>query len=342
MTRLLSFTEIETALTCFARWDFAYGGRLAGSTLKPLSTAPILSEGRAWGAAVAAWHAGQGTLLASYDAHTALADSVTSDADAAAKRGVPVPVDSQAEMIVRLGRMLDHYMATSIPLENLTKLEGEIIVPVPSRTGKRGSNAYGFQCLLDGWTVEKNGNPWIVEFKLRQGLQDPALMEKSMQYRLYTWAKIREGDGRAPVGILVDERLNEAPEPARIVQGAKRGTFRPSHDAKQMTTPELYVEACVQNDIDPMPDTVASLRGRVWQHRVPLMFRPSEIRETAQELVSAATLIGMLDRGEFQPIRNGARSRCRACKFSRICKSPNDGIFVESLYERTVPKRLRG
>ena len=62
--RLLSHTEIDTALTCFARWDFAYGGHLAGATLKPREIAPVLSDGRAWGNAVAAYHAADAGVLA--------------------------------------------------------------------------------------------------------------------------------------------------------------------------------------------------------------------------------------------------------------------------------------
>lgn len=122
--RYLSYSEIETALSCWARWDFTYGGRLAGSTLKPRRVAAILSEGRAWGAAVAAWHAGYyGRLetgdihrewgypiLASYDAHAALRRSLEEDAVEAAKLGRPIPVEELADATERLGAMLDHYM----------------------------------------------------------------------------------------------------------------------------------------------------------------------------------------------------------------------------------------
>ena len=57
VTRQLSFTEIQTALTCEGRHAFQYTGRLTGGeTLKRKQIAVELSNGRAWGAAVAAWH----------------------------------------------------------------------------------------------------------------------------------------------------------------------------------------------------------------------------------------------------------------------------------------------
>src|SRR5690349_16333938 len=69
--RVLSHTEIEKAMTCWAQWDFAYGGHRVGATLKPRVLAHPLGRGRAWGAAVAAWHAHDG-MFAPWAAHSAL------------------------------------------------------------------------------------------------------------------------------------------------------------------------------------------------------------------------------------------------------------------------------
>jgi hypothetical protein len=339
--RVLSYTEIETALTCWARHDFAYGGRLTGGdTLKPKKLAPILSQGRAWGAAVAAFHQGQGTLLAAWNAHAALNESLLADTRDARERGFDT--DFVAEEASRLGRILDHYIATTVPLDNLTRLEEEILVPVPTVGGKRGSTKYKFVAYIDGWTTTRDGQEWIVEFKLRQGLQDPDLMQKARQYPWYAWAKGRQSTSK-PLGVLVDERLNDFPHPARLVKGKKKTDppFTVSHAKDQVTTPDVYLAACLEHGVDPDPYTVAHLDRREWQHRVPLMFRPSELETAGNEIRDAAKLIGMLDRGELTPIRNAARSRCRGCKFSRICANPTDHLLVDMLYERTVPKRLR-
>ena len=54
-TRLLSFSEISSALTCTMRHDLAYVGHAAGSALKSRAVGRRLTEGRAFGAAVATW-----------------------------------------------------------------------------------------------------------------------------------------------------------------------------------------------------------------------------------------------------------------------------------------------
>ena len=149
------------ALTCPVRWDFAYGGHLTpdGSTLREKARAPILSDGRAWGAAVAAWHGHERSSgqLEVYDhweegqakwaAHQALRDSYKRDVIAQVTAGVVVDQEGIADRLDRLHTMLDHYMATSERLPNLTRLEDEIDVPIPSRSGSgRASSTYRF-----GW-----------------------------------------------------------------------------------------------------------------------------------------------------------------------------------------------
>ncbi len=63
MIRPISHSESSTALDCQSKHAFAYTGRLTGGyALKPKSVAPQLREGRAWGAAVAAWHSTDGDV----------------------------------------------------------------------------------------------------------------------------------------------------------------------------------------------------------------------------------------------------------------------------------------
>jgi hypothetical protein len=334
MARLLSWTEIDTALTCWARWDFAYGGRLAGSTLKPKELAPILSEGRAWGAAVAEWHMRGGEVTALWDAHQALKASLDDDEQEIREAGLPADLDVRVEMENRLGTMLDHYAETTEPLYGLRRIEEEIVVKLPSRGGKRSSSVYGFQCFLDGYTDE-NGERWLAEFKLRGRLTEPVLLERQRQPRWYAWAESRSGK-KAPLGVIVDERLNDIPkDPRRLKSG------RPSHAKDQMTTPEAYAQVCHEAGELPKLDVVQALRQRQWQQRFPLMFRPGELDEAGQELVSAARLIRDLDSGLLAPIRNAKRMTCSYCKFREICSQPEDELVVDALFQRTEPKRLR-
>jgi hypothetical protein len=334
MTRLLSWTEIDTAMTCWARWDFAYGGRLAGTTLKPKELAPILSEGRAWGAAVAAWHQHGDELVAPWHAHQALRDSLDGDEAEMRQAGVPVNLEARVEMENRLGRMLDHYCETTEPLFGLERIEGEIVVKLPSRGGQRSSSLYGFQCFLDGYT-DQDGERWLVEFKLRNRLTEPTLLERQRQPRWYAWAEARAGK-KKPLGVIVDERLNDVPKDPRVLKSGKV-----SHAQGQMTTPEAYAHACHEAGELPKLDVVQGLRQRQWQQRFPLMFRPGELEEAGHELVSAARLIRDLDAGVLSPIRNAKRTNCSYCKFAGVCTEPGDELLVDSLFQRTEPKRLR-
>lgn len=332
--RLLSHSEVDTAMTCFARWDFAYGGRLAGSTLKPKGIAPILSEGRAWGAAVAAWHAHGADLLGLWAASAALRESLESDEREMAERGFPVDLLDRLETEDRLTAMLEHYVATTEQLPNLTRLEDEVIVAIPSRKGGRASTRYRFLCRIDGFT-DKAGQRWLVEFKLRRGLQPAELIQRSRQIRWYAWA-LAQTMKEPPIGVLVDERLNEVPRPARILKSGY-----PSHAVDQITTPDLYVDACHAADTPPKASTVDALAARVWQQRVPIMFRDGELEDAGRELVSAAKLIRDLDSGELEPIRHATRMTCGGCAFKTICDNPEDMLYVGTQFTRGQPKRDR-
>jgi hypothetical protein len=354
-SRALSFSEVQTAMTCQARWDFAYGGRLAGSTLKRREVAPHLSAGRAWGAAVAAWHAAQddwGGLFIQWDpaiaqmrAHAALRASYWQDVDKQREHGIYLPEEIVLEGLDTIGASLDHYMATAQRFQNLTRLEGEFNVPIPSRSGGgRASTRYRFHGFLDGYTIEDGDLEWLVEFKYRGKLTSVETIQRSRQARWYVWAEAAKQRGRIPVGIYIDERLNEAPKPARIVKAKRKADgidgYTVSHAVDQMTTPESYIAACAHYGVDPNVETLDCIRRRSWQLRVPLLFRGDEIHESGLELVSAAETIRDLDNGRY-PVRNAQTYICNQCDFRKICSNPRDTFLVDSLFERTEPKRLR-
>jgi hypothetical protein len=336
MGRRLSYSEISTAQTCSARWDFNYGGRLAGDALKSRHVLPILRDGRAWGAGVAAYHQASGNLLALHDGIEAIRASLDEDLAFMAEAGVmtDVTLDQRTEALERLERMLVHYDQLSEPLANLTRLEDEIVVPIPSRSGTRGSNRYQFGAKIDGFTTDFNSDDWLVEFKLRNKLQPRWVIELLRQYRWYAWARQRES-GRRVVGIIVDERLNQVPNAPRVL---KNGTL--STAVNQITTVPLYMEACARLGQDPDPELVLALQQRVWQQRVTIMFRPGELEEAGRELTSAAIDIRDLDGGVKWPTRNASERTCGGCRFRRICNDPV-GQLVDDLFLRTPPKRLR-
>jgi hypothetical protein len=354
--RLLSFSEIQTANTCQARHAFAYTGHLTGGkTLHRRAIASTLSNGRAWGAAVAAWHAfpSDPTLFGIYEpmlariaAHEALRASYRHDVEEQLKSGVWVDLEAQVHRERWMMNIADHYMSTADRMNNLTRLEGEVDVPIPSRTGRRSSTRYRFTGFLDGFTIDRSNSQWIAEFKLRTSLTDPAQIQLSRQIRWYAWARQRETD-LPVVGCLVDERLAEAPKPARLVQAKRKSEPQdefgrtPSHAQDQMCTAEAYIALCLEYGVEPHPDVIATLRARVWQVRHPVIFRRSELKEAGEELVSAAKFIQQLDSGELWPVRNASPQLCRGCKFKEACPDPDDQLYLDTIFERRVPKRLR-
>jgi hypothetical protein len=341
--RTLSFSEIDTALTCQARWDFQYGGRLqaqgdnpyAVATLKPRQTAMILSEGKAWGAGVAAWHQHSGTLLAMHYAVEAIHKSLAAEAAQLERMGFPVDTDTWIATENKLLAILDNYAAVSEPLPNFSRIEEEIVVAIPSRGGRRSSTLYRFLCYLDGYTDKASGERWLVEFKLRKSLQEAAQAELSRQYRWYAWSEEKKS-GHTITGVLVDETLNEPPRDA-----ARTPTGKLSHRKDQWTTVDRYVDACRDEGVNPSAEAVQMIGDRVWTKRIPLMYRPSEQFEHGLELVSGAKLIRDLDNGELYPIRNAKPMTCRSCRFRAICANPRDRLYVDTLFTRSLPKRYR-
>jgi hypothetical protein len=346
--RVLSYSEIETAMTCFAQWDFKYGGRLAGSTLRQKGHAPMLSDGSAWGAAVAAWHANSDGMLAEWHAYEALNASLDRDAEKAKEHGFPISTDQRVQTEFELAAMLEHYMATTDPLVGLRSLEREIVVPILARNGsKRASTRYRFMAKIDGAVLDPvvNGirlaGEYVVEFKLRTRLTEPDLLLRQRQPPWYVWSADTAADRGQPVprpvGIVIDERLKASPkEPALTEKGLK-----PSHKKEQLTTPEKYVDLCLSYGVPPKDEVIEYLRQRQWQQRFPITLREDELARVGVELTDAAKLIRDLDSGEITPIRNAKRPTCNGCRFRAICPEPEDAVLVDSMFERTVPKRLR-
>jgi hypothetical protein len=331
MIRAISYSEGNTLLDCQARWDFRYGDRLAGSSLREKSTPILLRDGKAWGRAVAALHADDEYGLA--NALVELRLALREDSDEQKEAGTYDP-DEFERTHTFLGDVLDHYATTTehLPIESL---EHELLVPLPSRSGKGDSNRYRLQVFFDGLHTDEAGRIWIVEFKLRKLLSSLELIAGSRQIRYYAWA-YRKATGNDVAGVIVDERLKAAPKPARILDSGK-----PSHAKDQMTTPERYIAACEERDVEPKPETIESLKGRRWQQRERIFLTDAEIEEAGTELVSLGQQVAALDGGHVYPVRHPSRARCPGCAFREICTNPNDTELVEALFDRKPAKRDR-
>lgn len=338
--RLLSNSEIDTALTCWAKWDFQYGGHLAGSTLKQKIVPAILSRGGAWGAAMQSYHSG-GTY-AEVEFH--VRNSLMADQMEAQERGVMLPERMLEEQQVEVMALVGHY-AQRHPerFSGLQKIEHHLLVPIPSRTGMKRSSRYAFEGYLDWSAIDPLPlltGEWIIETKLRGELHSMSVLERSTQLRWYAWA-YWQVTGRMPAGIIVDTWLALVPKPPRMVQGRKKGQGMVLSTAKdQITTPEMYQAACFQLDVEPDKDLVTALNERVWGSRAIIGFTPDELKRAGRELVSAGQLIRDLDSGLLLPIRHATPRTCNACRYKKICTNPMDTLAVEAEFVRGTPKRL--
>jgi hypothetical protein len=333
VTRTLSYSEISTALDCEARWDFRYGDRLAGTSLAEKAIAPLLSQGRAWGAAVATLHSTPGDDRGRA-AVAALDESLDEDAEIQKEHGVFDQEEFDATRL-RLLTILNHYMSSAeiVPMDEV--LEKELYVPILARTGSgRPSSKYRMQCFLDATETDEYGNVWLDEFKLRTSLTPAKLITRQRQIRWYAWAWWQD-TGQKVIGVYVNERLNETPKPPRVLKSGKL-----SHAKDQMCTPEAYEAACLEYDEEPVQTTVDSLAARKWHQRVPVMFRDGELERAGEELVSAAQLIHGLDTAQRTPLRNVKRANCNWCPFDEVCEDP-DPRLVDALFERKPAKRDR-
>lgn len=366
MIRAISYTEGSTLLRCQAQWDFQYGDRLAGSALRPKDTPVLLREGRAWGRAVATLHE-TGEVE---QAKAALATALKEDADEQRKAGAYDDETFRA-MVLKLSALLVHYAATA-PILPITRLEHEMLVRLPSRSGKGSSNRYRLHSFFDGLTIEvdSKGQPWIVEFKLRGQLSSHEQIANSRQIRYYAWSWFVE-TGQRVAGVIVDERLNDVPKPARWVRpkrkeegiavepelaeelGApysdkEREAFEdkevrprriPSEAKDQMTTPESYEQACLDAGIGPSIEVMEALEARRWQQRVPIYLTDVEVDEAGEELVSLAQQIQSFDAHKTYPVRDVRKQNCNGCRFAEICNHPEDADLVDALFDRKPPKR---
>lgn len=327
MVRAISHSEVDALLGCQVRHAFAYTGRLtAGTALSPRTSAPILRDGRAWGAGVASYHSvGHGTV----EVLRALEE------DAAEQRAAGIYDQSVFdEALTRLMAMLDHYVTVDETRVPLVEREREILVPLRARSGSgRRSPLYRLHAFLDGIHIDRDGRVWIVEFKLRGRLQSLEQIILNRQIRWYAWAW-RELTGIEPAGVIVDERLNALPLPVKINKDG-----RPSK--VQSCTPDAYLTACYDAEHEPDEDVLAAARAKVWQQRHWILLRPEELDEAGQQLASTAQLVGMMDSGELYPTRNPSPARCPGCPYRPICPDPANTDLIAALFERVPPKAHR-
>lgn len=328
MTRVLSHSEVSSALDCQVKHAFRYTGALTdGTVLKPKSATVPMREGRMWGRMVAAWH--QTRTLEQVVA--VLNEALKDDAQMQRDAGLYIQADHDA-VEEKMLALFAQYALDAEPLR-LTSPELELLASIPSRTGRGNSSIYRLQTFFDGVCTDDMGRTFLVEFKLRNRLQPYELIVKDRQIRWYAWA-FQQATGVAPSGVILDERLNDLPSPVKLNQDGKPSKV-------QSCRPDDYINAWHGLAGEPDPDVLAKLRARKWQNRTTVIFRPDEIIEAGRQLTSAGRLIHMLDVGDLFPIRNPGQMRCPGCAYREVCMTPGDRELVDALFDRDDPKRMR-
>lgn len=341
-SRMLSNSEISTALECFAKWDFKYGGRLAGSTLKTKGVTTILSRGSAWGAGLAAYHAGGDIDVVRFHFRT----SLMKDYLRAANVGLPIPEEILDAQQLELEQLFYHYRDVRPRLNNLTWLEEEMTVPLYGAKSNR-SNKYQFLAKIDGFSINPTfllDGEWIVEFKLRSALHEVSVLERSTQNKWYAWTYWMK-TGRLPAGIIIDTWLATVPSLPRMVKAKRKGEGNAeglvlSEAKDQVTRLDWYLAACKREGVQPKREVEDALMGRVWGQFAPIAYARHELVQAGEELVTARRVIHALDTGLYVPVRNAGPRVCSSCRFNKVCSNPGDASYVDTLFERGTPKRL--
>lgn len=327
--RWLSFSELSLLQRCEQAHDFRYVGQLTGGfALRPRQVTPRMREGTAWGVAVAALHETRELEAA----HVALAQELGRQRTELEQAGALDP--EQFEQSSRtLAAALDDYHRHGELLPDFGQRERRFAVRAPAVTRQGGrSNAYGYLCFVDGVCVDDHGDPWIVEFKWRGRLDPLEWVHRSPQLAWAVWAA-RE-TGLPVVGVVLDERLAEAPAPVALNKDG-------SPSARQRCRVDTYLDACAQTGTTPNPKTVDQLRQRVWQRRAWIRYTAAELEFAEQALAGLATRVGQLDRGQITPVRNASPYTCPGCLFREICMTPHDHELLDALFDRVEPKRQR-
>lgn len=322
MVRIFSYSQATSALECPVAFDLGYVGQLTdGHALRKRTPHSRLTAGRVWGAAIQTWHASGGSLSL---ALAAGAEELTANENEIHERGGLVSAEDNAEVWGSVEQALRFYATqhTTIPL---VEKEAKLFV-----TATRG---YRLEAYVDGVWKDDAGRTWLYESKFRSTLTDYDQITRSRQLWWYAWAW-RKQHGEAPVGAVMEEVLNETPNPVRFNKDGK-----PS--AVQSCTPIEYVDACARFGVEPNERTLEALRAKRWAQRVEVLFTPRGIGLAGRQVRAAANLIGMYDRGVLAPIHNPSNQRCKGCSFKDVCLDPSDAGVVDALFERVPPARER-
>src|SRR5580765_7083512 len=227
--RYVSDSELSTLVTCEARWDFRYGDRLAGTSLKAITPPTRLAEGSMWDIAIKNYNRG-GSL-----------------ADVIEQINAIQPDDTLLSHL-KVSRLLHRYSSMLAPLG--THVVEPFLVPL--------SPILDLTVQPDDQLIHE-GDLWFVEYKLRSSLTSLEYLQRNFQAMLYVYGARKSGVKVR--GTIFDETLNEEPQGVRH---NKNGAV----SKVQSCSVQEYLRACYAADMEADPDVVKKLNERKVHQRV--------------------------------------------------------------------------
>jgi PD-(D/E)XK nuclease superfamily protein len=301
--RYVSNEELRTLFNCEAQWDFRYGDRLAGDSLKPLTDVDRLVSGSIWD-----------RLAKSYNRNGIYPKSREAMQDLC---GFSIELAEYEKQLALIRR----YSSMNRPIRTTEVAEYRVAVSP----------------ILDLWVspddlYASSDGLWYIDYKLRASLTSVEYLQRNMQGMLYVWGARKAGIDIK--GIIFDETLNEMPAEVRYNKDG-----RPSK--VQTCSASDYLKGCVSGGYLPDPEIIKKLEDRKVHQRVVVDHFDFDLDTIEATIQSAYTRITFLENGLLYPTRTRNSMICRYCRYNNICEFPEPD-YIDFLYERKPAKRYRG
>lgn len=221
----------------------------------------------------------------------------------------------------------------------------ELEIEVPLVIGPNGEVLILFVGKVDGLVSEGNSDGiWVFERKSAKRIPDEGVRLSDIQTVLYWWAlphaKMKQGRKLVPIpvprGVIWDYVRSKAPS---IPKPLKSGELS---KAKIDTTREVYLQAILDNDLDPddYEDMLASLVGKEedFFRRIKLPFSKTMADQVLDDFRSTAIEMSLLH--GISKDRNLTKD-CSWCEFNTLCQASLRGLDTDIMLKKDYEVRPR-
>lgn len=189
----------------------------------------------------------------------------------------------------------------------------------------------GAQGTLD-WVARdlRTGHVWLFDLKTLKALQSDDYHAIQLQAPLYQYLLMRDA-GLKIAGTATLQVRSAVPAVPKMNKTKAKGEDRPGMSrAKCATTPEIYRQALLDNDLDPenYRDVLAELRPF---DRISYYFRSWEhVTKAVGDLQNMGHVIALAGAHGIWP-RNANPFSCRGCTHREYCEADLNGEDTEEL-----------